>query len=801
MPRHAFFLLLLLSLPLVAGCEGCRQSTPRDPNAPQEEAPLDAFTTEPATVYPADQNAVFKHVKPGHWMTAEQSMRSNLTDSRGELTTVASVRSQNIDLSSDANLPGIPTVRPVTLPKGQMRAFDLRFRVPVPNSVNTRQIMLASRLTPRSGGVLSIGAQPFKVMRGSEYFFVVLTNRPDQFTRFQVADWTQLDVTDIETGIREANYRVVVPNANGLIPLPETMLDMTSIAVIFWDDLSEDALTPMQQSAIADWVRFGGRLIINGPDASEAIANTSLVDLLPLMPTSNIELDGDAAAELLQNWSVKDDRSLSKQVELVTSESSRIALDGQLDRDAKPIDKTASLVLKKRVGRGHVIQPRFDLTDGWLTAWDSYDSFISNVVLNRPPRQYKIRDLDLGSDVQFDDDDEDASSLYDMSDLSLVFAGTKRQADAAVNTQFRLLSRDALLGAEATGTDGDESSTTVADLKPNSPFDSHFRIDSVTGVSSWNDDSDALNLLRNTLNEEAGIEIPGSSLVIRSLAIYLLVLVPVNYLIFRLLNRLEYAWFAVPFIAIAGAVLAARQAQLDIGFARAKTELAILEAHSEYPRAHLTRMIGVYNSLSSRYELQFRSVDGIAMPLADEPDPGTSVRPRTKNSFDEGPSLADFAVPSNRMRYVHTEQIVDMGGGFSLDAQNRLTNESELELLDAVVVRKQPDGQPLISVIGTLAPGESAELEFQTTDRAMVPTDLPMQTSRIIRRLAAPNTLKDGDTRLIGRIDGTLDGLSISPSASQQTGQTIAVIHLQHAPMIAPQSDKNLRTEFRRVNR
>ncbi|MCA9136730.1 MAG: hypothetical protein KDB00_08225 [Planctomycetales bacterium] len=783
MPRSAFFLFVLLTVPLIVGCEGCRPVTPKEGEGEEDDkAPKEAYSTNPAIVYPADQSETLGLVKPGHWMTAEQPIQSNKADTRGELISRTSLTLKSINLENTGTIEGLDSVRPVVLPKGQMRRLNFRFLCPVPNSVESKRISLASRLIPRSGGIMDTGGQFFNIMQGNEYFFVVLTKRPERFARLQVADWV-LSSDDQIMNPYGRNYRVVIPDTKDLISLPETMLDLTSTGVVLWDDLSENALTIPQQTALADWVRFGGRLIINGPDASEAIANTTLADLLPLIPTSNIELDGDAAASLLESHSVATDRTVKSQVEMVKSDSSRIAIDGQIDNDAIAVENTASLILQRRVGRGHVVQPRFDLTDNWIESWDSYNSFFNSVILNRPPRRYvEPNSMSFG-------DSETEGIGFDANELSLFFVGTTSRADAAVNTQFRIAARDSLLYGGTTET------------KANSPFDPYSRIDAITGVASWNDTSDAIALMRETLTGEAGIEIPGSSLVIRSLAIYLVVLVPINYIVFRLMNRLEYAWFAVPVIAVVGAAWAARQARLDIGFARSNTELGLVEVHAGYPRAHLTRMIGIYNSLSSRYELQFATVDGIASPLLDEPDPNTSIQPLIRTSFEEGPSLADFAVNSNRMRYVHCEEMVDLGGVVKYDGASTLTSDMGVELLDGIVVRKGEGGKTEIAAIGSLSPGETKTIEFRETDRMMVSSELPMQTSRMIRRFATPDSIPNGSTRLVARIDGALAGLAISPSASQQTAQTVAIVHLKHAPLPAAQPDKNLVTDFRRVNR
>ncbi len=123
---------------------------------------------------------------------------------------------------------------------------------------------------------------------------------------------------------------------------------------------------------------------------------------------------------------------------------------------------------------------------------------------------------------------------------------------------------------------------------------------------------------------------------------YLLILVPINYLVFRLLGRLEYAWLAVPLIAIGGAVWVARAARLDIGFARSQTEIALLELQPNYQRGHLSRVVAIYNSLSSTYDIEFKTIDGAAAPIWS----GSSDSKRSgavfRTGFAEGPMLSGF---------------------------------------------------------------------------------------------------------------------------------------------------------------
>ncbi len=273
MPR-VNLLLALLWLPLVVGCEGCRRTSDQDDE--EQQAPLEDFTARPALSFPSDGTPV-SSVKPGHWITASQALKSNKIDARGQLisrATASGVRAQD---GTFETTPGdLPSMRPVVLPKGQMRRFDYRILTPIPSSSDQRKSFLQSRFVSTGRTVYEDNmGQPMGVLSGEEFFFVILTERPERFAKFQVSDWVRPYRDDFEFEDPRANFRIIVPPTKDVLPLAETMLDWTSTSVLLWDDLSPDALTPQQLTAIADWVRFGGQLIVNGAEASDAIAKTA----------------------------------------------------------------------------------------------------------------------------------------------------------------------------------------------------------------------------------------------------------------------------------------------------------------------------------------------------------------------------------------------------------------------------------------------------------------------------------------------------------------------------------------------
>ena len=77
-------LLMLLCLPLVVGCGGCRDDGGQaKKDKEKEEIPLEDFTAKASLTYPADGIAGRCAIKPGHWMTASQTLKSNKVDIRG----------------------------------------------------------------------------------------------------------------------------------------------------------------------------------------------------------------------------------------------------------------------------------------------------------------------------------------------------------------------------------------------------------------------------------------------------------------------------------------------------------------------------------------------------------------------------------------------------------------------------------------------------------------------------------------------------------------------------------------------
>jgi hypothetical protein len=261
-------------------------------------------------------------------------------------------------------------------------------------------------------------------------------------------------------------------------------------------------------------------------------------------------------------------------------------------------------------------------------------------------------------------------------------------------------------------------------------------------VAAWNDDAAASQAARDILAEAAGIEIPSADFVVKVLAIYLLVLVPLNWLVFWLMGKVEWAWIAAPIIAFVGAAAVIRLAQLDIGFARSRTEVAVLEMQGGYERAHLTRFTALYTSLSSSYTLSFDRPESLSAPFpAGKQNEYLATYTDVNFRRDRETSLAGVQVSSNSTGMVHSEQMLPLGEddkavetlklvgdpekGFSL------SNTTGLVLRDIGVLRRVDgvgdwprENSPRIEAayVSKLDAGASAILEF-----APLPRDIPQE--------------------------------------------------------------------------
>jgi hypothetical protein len=765
-------ILLLLTIPLFTGCDGCRQvGSDTDPkSAKSKDAPAEEFTFGGAVPLPNGKPGAITTIKPGHWFSLRQSIRSNVADQRGELVFRCDPRDPQASGQTDAPVR-FSSQRPAVLPKGRTKRLDARMLaspllIGMGDRISTTGNFSSTNINPVGQRVDHIP------MRGAEYFFAILTKRPERFAMFQASDWVKPPAGEEGSPANSNNYRIVFPRASGLLALPETMLDWTSTAYLFWDDVSPSELTSEQRRALVDWLHFGGRMIVNGDTIVTELATSELAPLLPIKVDGMTDLDSDSAASLIENWSVKADDSAPLVTALVRSLNSRVAIDGELVSQATPVQNTADLLATLPVGRGEVVMSRFDLTSDWLTGWRSLDSFMNAAVLARPGRRYAFDNIQVTQTYR---DDDPA-----LGTLSFATRGP------LINTSLRLASRDARVRlSQKSATVNASPPEAMPNEQAFESFDQEFVASPISGMGSWRDDSDTALYLQSLLRERAGVSIPPLPFVLKSLGLYLLILVPANYIVFWLLGRLEWAWIAVPFLALLGAGWIARTVSLDLGLARNRSEVSIVELQPGYARAHVTRFVSLYNSLSGTYSVQFDSPDVAAAPaglFTGNADDVTATIFR--HGYENGPTLANFSVPSNRTRVFHAEQLIDFGGAIRLDG-DEIRNETTLALRDVVLMRSSIAEPIELATIDQLEPGSRMKINWM--DRSESTSDYGLLEPFVDFQRMAP-----GSARLVARCEDELPGMMVSPELRQQNAVAIVLAHLRHAEKPRPHGDENL---------
>ena len=778
-------LTLLVCLP---GCRGCsktpeqvekdKQKLVEDEEKKKKEEEIPPFEADRAQALPpvglfADKEAT---CKPGHWIAQTwQNLKSNKGDFQGELRTDVVDRGED-GAPSRVPLFGVPykltDVRPAALAKGQQKSLDSYLWAPpcriASRAADDKPTRSADLKLATAGGIAQIGRQlPLKPMPSYRYFFVVLSKG----SRFGYLN-LRLDsiaLHDLQaTGPGPKYYEVVTMPSNHRPDLPANALYWTSIAYLLWDDSDPTLWDLDQQQAVVDWLHWGGQIIISGPEALEQLQGSFL---RPYLPATVEKARTFAAADLkgLKYWAV-DSGSLPKLARPWTGAVLKKAQDPNV---AGLPDEKDDLVIERRVGRGRTVVTAFRIAAPEFAAWEGCDCFFNACLLRRGPREFSTNSLgekavrwagaaegtpprppktarnnrELAKAIGFS---VNGTPAYSPAPIFVSTNGTLK--DAATNTAVRYFSRDAGVRFDEYATDdsgGHASGAASAGPLGNSAgmvqnngalaaaANEDETDDSASGLGTWNDYSPVAVAARKALDNASGIKVPQRSFIVWVVVGYLCVLVPANWLVFRLIGRVEWAWITAPLIAIGCTAVVVRQAQLDIGFARSRNEVAVIEMQPGYSRAHVTRYTSLYTSLGTWYEFQANGPGAQILPFPRGADKAAAAtyRPGHLESYGElvcrrgdDTRLSGFHVSSASADYVHSEEMVDFGGPITLREEGidwRVTNGTKHPLENCQVMRCDSARGVWTASIDRLAPSETAVLKFGKLHRPKAPPDNP----------------------------------------------------------------------------
>jgi hypothetical protein len=812
-PRVLWLLLIGFSLLAVPGCGGCfrRGVAAKKQAVADKEAALAERLKKPKkkpdfeikriTLEPvAGDDDRLRSVKPGHWVIATQEMKTNNFDFDGRLEAhVGDTKGQPI------RLPGTPfqftTSRPAALPKGQPKNFEMVLFVPPGH----KTVGVSSLLRGRGGGRQSLPSQElFTAMPDYEYLFVVLARNRDRYGYLKALDSVRSPWEDDLDFRPLSYYQVVAPPIGSHVSLPSQPLVWTSIAYVLWDDVDGRVLSGEQQTALVDWLHWGGRLIISGPDSIDALRGGFLGPYLPVTAAPSCQLAEADLGPLSSYWTLGG-RGRSGVPLVVTSAWSGVKL--QLSEGARMVPHTGGLLAERQVGRGRIVVSAFRLDQRALLRWNGFDGFFNACLLGRPRRRYVRSDIQTDFRLQWADHQGHERDSRFVTGLRY-FTRDTFLASATADLYRAVETQDDGAGGPAGRAEAGFGGWPPPDTLPGQTSRNRRRPgDGIPSAASWNARSDVARLAVGMLRDAAGITIPRAEFVVWVLVVYLLVLVPGNYLVFRSLGRVEWAWVAAPVIALVCTAAVVRLAQLDIGFARSETEIAVLETQAGYPRGHLTRYTAIYTSLGTTYDLIFDDPSVLAQPLSGRM-PCTVDYARFRDV-----RLTGLRVDSNTTSTVHSEQMFDMGGGLKLgrsDAgQRQVINGTHLSLSQVAVIRKRVteagSEQVELCQIGDLSAGAAAQLSFRphqpgSASRPVATrssrSEAPLRLDRLIHLALDPRQVEPGEVRLVGQVDASLAGLTVDPAAPQRRGATLIVAHLTFPDRPSPQADVNSRGDF-----
>ncbi len=258
-----------------------------------------------------------------------------------------------IQVSNDgAAIEGYLVVRPETSPN----AVSSTFSAPVSLPAGARKslflyIGLSSFATEfrvdlmdSSGGLVTSTTTTVHALQPRDQLAVVFS---------QSASGT-LDMTGVHDGA------FVASQANWQIDdLPDRAAALTSVNRMVFNDIDSGALSSAQRAAIADWVAGGGHLIVTGGTNWQSTA-AGLTDLLPLLPSASVTLDGLTS---LTDWLRRGDDRLQGATVIATGTLSPVARVLVQDADGKP------LLARRTVGAGTVdyltMNPNATPLRGW----------------------------------------------------------------------------------------------------------------------------------------------------------------------------------------------------------------------------------------------------------------------------------------------------------------------------------------------------------------------------------------------------------------------------------------------------
>jgi hypothetical protein len=848
--------LLGCLLALVSGCRGCNSTTPATPPKDAAEAKKNQRVNSDRTAtIPSESGVVISYVKPGHWYQANTRLTANEQDESLTISLSPVDRLGKEVPMNSGNAP-IRYQRAVSLAKGQQKSVSLMYLQPdvalgsfeeeMDFSKETTPAQLRIQYSAKGFGTPMLQeSNPLRLLYGYQYCLVTLCRDPARYSFLRALDCTTWSSQIKAPDERITPHRILDLKEDDIATqFPNRFYAMTSMSHLMINDGSPALLNLEQQQALMDWLHFGGTIIINGNDGLDRVESSFLRDYSPLVNTSTSEWSAEDSNLLNSFWTIQriDDPNPIN----FTPARSFPKLSGKLADGARWIESLEGLVAEKIVGQGRIVLTTFPMNEPSFLRWPSYSSLIHNAVLRMPSRTISKLDTESSGPATPGANTRGANTrgansptnvntpLNTGTDLELEFSPTFDTAYAGKlngtelnpvhSTRLRIWARD----LDSSTNFKSASEKTPRDRSDNQAMSSEFPSGKKTGLGGWNSESHVLASAKESLQESSGITVPKIQTIVWLLLGYLIVLVPINWAVFRLAGKVEFAWVMAPIIAVIGAFVVARNVQLDVGFSRSQTSYGFLECHAGYNRGSLSSYLALYTSLTTNYQALFPDDKGIVTPLPQSLEDASARRRLSIDGYDytfasdDGVGLIKTPVLSNTTGLIYAEEMHDLQGSIDaeIDQANRklsLYNRSAIRLRDVGIIGIGDDDQLVSSWVGDLNPDEETECELKQPANAekwhnqweLNPTlskpdailddgkkwtsselNEDLYLGKLLETIANRYPLTRGEILALGWTDENLSKLAITPQTNQTRHRTLVLLHLKTANLDPVKPDK-----------
>jgi hypothetical protein len=774
-------------------------------------APFEFFRSQ---VAPFD---VLPYVKPNQWSTVTLELRANHADYEGILQfypVLLAGMPQEIIYTREAHL----------VKEQRMR---LGMQVMLPRFPKEKELNV-ELLQPGAIRHEELWQVPVRLLPPAQMLVVVLNRESST----QYAAWNRLPCFVPASSEREdalaldmqRYYRLVLPEDAEKPFLSAHPLTWSSISHVVWDALPPDSISVFHQQAMLDWLHWGGQLILvggAGPNFS-IFQDSFLGGYLPAEPTGQNELLGESELKPLADsyppsvlpvlapdpentlpmvrpevFGLPRGGTYHKPVPIQPPRGRPVFVTGLKPRPGAttiPLGEGSAhlLAVEGRVGRGRITMLTINPNDPSLSSWPGIDTLIRRVVLRRPEEPPTAQDWPGNPNSKLR-----SPGVLEGPDLSW----------------YRITSRDSGAEADAARIRATQAARTppagvprVAPWTPPPPAQVAGSTPAATdaeevalgrmGVAEWRDTTALPRLCRDLLDKASGIVVPSSQFVLKVILAYILAIVPLNWLVFRLLlNRREWAWVVVPLIALGFAIGVERMAAYDMGYDSACDEIDLLEIQGGYSRGHLSRFASLYTTGRARYAIAYpNDPTALALPLNNERSIGGEDVATAVWQSAPVPGLQSFAIQPRSLAMFRAEQMLGLAGSIALEGSeggHRLVNGTDLELRDAVLIDGTGPGERRQTYLGTIAAGSSIELTGKS------PAPLPQQFGEHesldpVPLLAELRTRwedrpeSSGELRLVAWFPRPVGGQTFEPALDRHRGITAVLVHLRYGSPPAP---------------